>query len=103
MLEISIKFTHNHVINSTESLSFRHVSSETREKLVELFQDEHSPASVLFAYQDELYPKARNDQELLELLSDRASNSDYDIVLHFFEHIARLHLVVVMANQCLNA
>ena len=83
-LEINIKFNHNHVINSAESLSFRNVSDETYEKLVELFKDGHSPSSTLFTYEDELYLKATNDQELLELLSDRASNPDYDTVLHLF-------------------
>ena len=67
-----------------ESLSFRRVKSEVREKLVELFKDGHSPASALFAYEDELYLNTTNDQELLEILSDRAFNPDYDTVLHLF-------------------
>jgi len=83
-LEINIKFTHNHVINSAESLSFRRVKSEVRERLVELFKDGHSPASALCAYEDKLYLNTTNDQELLEILSDRAFNPDYDTVLHLF-------------------
>jgi hypothetical protein len=83
-LEINIKFTHNHVINSAESLSFRRVKSEVRERLVELFKDGHSPASALCAYEDELYLNTTNDQELLEMLSDRAFNPDYDTVLRLF-------------------
>ena len=69
-LEINIKFTHNHIINSAESLSFRRVKGEVKEKFVELFKDRHSPASALFAYEDELYFNATNDQELLKTLSD---------------------------------
>jgi len=53
-LEINLKFTHNHVINSAESLS--RVRNKVCEKLVELFKDGHSPASALFAYEDELVP-----------------------------------------------
>lgn len=45
-LEINIKFTHNHVINSAESLSFRHVKDEVRENFIELFKDGHSPSSA---------------------------------------------------------
>ena len=36
-LEIDIKFTHNHVVNSAESLSFRRVKEEVHEKIVELY------------------------------------------------------------------
>ena len=83
-MEVNIKFTHNHVINSAESLSFRQVSNKVREQFVELFKDGHSPASALFAYEDELHLNATNDQELLEILSDRAINPVYDTILHLF-------------------
>ena len=48
-LEININFTHNHVVNSAESLSFRRVKEEVREKILELFKDGHSPALALYA------------------------------------------------------
>ena len=51
---------------------------------MELFKDGHSPASVLFAYEDELYLSA-NTQKLVELLADRSSNPDYDYVLKLFQ------------------
>jgi len=79
-LEINLKFTHNHVINSAELLSSPCQKRSLR-KLVELFKDGHSPASALFAYEDELYLNTTNDQELLEILSDRP---DYDTVIHPF-------------------
>lgn len=84
-LEINIKFTHSHVINSAESLSFRRVKDEVREKFVELFKDGHSPSSTLFSYEDELYLSATSNQELLEKLSDRANNPDYDTIYHLFQ------------------
>ncbi|CAG8449409.1 12611_t:CDS:1 [Funneliformis mosseae] len=60
--EINIRFTHNHVINSAESLSFQRVSSEVREKFLELFKDEHSPALAKSSYEDGLHLSAENDQ-----------------------------------------
>ena len=84
-MEINIKFTHNHVINSAEALSFRRVKKEVREKYLELFKNGHSPASALHAYEDELHLNATNEQELVELLADRSSNPDYDFVLKLFQ------------------
>ena len=60
-LEIDIKFTHNHVVNSAESLSFRHVKEEVHEKIVELFKDGHFPTSVLYTYEDELHLSTTNE------------------------------------------
>src|SRR5207249_2168270 len=54
-LEINIKFTHNHVVNSAESLSFRRVKEEVRNKIMELFKDGYSSATVLYIYEDELH------------------------------------------------
>lgn len=83
-LEINIRFTHNHIINSAEALSFRHVKDEVREKYLELFKDGHSAASALYTYEDELHLNAVDDQNLIELLADRASNPDYDYVAKLF-------------------
>ncbi|CAB4431977.1 unnamed protein product, partial [Rhizophagus irregularis] len=84
-LEINIRFTHNHVINSAESLSFRHVKGEVREKYLELFKDGHSPATAKYSYEDELHLFAENDQELSELLADRGNNPDYGYVVRLFQ------------------
>ncbi|CAB4435667.1 unnamed protein product [Rhizophagus irregularis] len=96
--EINIRFTHNHVINSAESLSFRRVNSEVREKILELFKDGHSPASAKYSYgsqkviflasnpyEDGLHLSAKNDQELVELLADRSNNPDYGYVVRLFQ------------------
>ncbi|PKY53879.1 hypothetical protein RhiirA4_426357 [Rhizophagus irregularis] len=83
--EINIRFTHNHVINSAESLSFRRVNSEVREKILELFKDGHSPASAKYSYEDGLHLSAENDQELVELLADRSNNPDYGYVVRLFQ------------------
>ncbi|CAB4431854.1 unnamed protein product [Rhizophagus irregularis] len=84
-LEINLKFTHNHVVNSAESLSFRHIDGTVREKYLELFKDGHYPASAMYVYEDELHLSATNDQELLELLADRAKNPDYDYIAKLFQ------------------
>ncbi|CAB4444908.1 unnamed protein product [Rhizophagus irregularis] len=83
--EINIRFTHNHVINSAESLSFQRVNSEVREKILELFKDGHSPASAKYSYEDGLHLSAENDQELVELLADRSKNPDYGYVVRLFQ------------------
>ncbi|GES92231.1 hypothetical protein GLOIN_2v1883854 [Rhizophagus clarus] len=84
-LEINLKYTHNHVINSAESLSFRRVKEEVREELLELFKDGHSPSSALYVYQDKLHLEASDEQELIELLADRSVNPDYDYVAKLFQ------------------
>ncbi|CAG8773372.1 37186_t:CDS:2 [Gigaspora margarita] len=73
-LEINIEFTHNHVINFASSLSFRHVDSKVHKNFITLFQDGHSPASALHIFEDDFYLNITNEQELLEILADRAYN-----------------------------
>ncbi|PKK71418.1 hypothetical protein RhiirC2_778435, partial [Rhizophagus irregularis] len=84
-LEINIKFTHNHVIDSAESLSFQRVKGEVRERFLELFADGHSSASAKYSYEDELHLSAENDQELLEMLADRGKNLDYSYIYRLFQ------------------
>ncbi|CAB5359937.1 unnamed protein product [Rhizophagus irregularis] len=83
-LEINIKFTHNHVIDSVESLSFQRVKGEVRERFLELFADRHSSALAKYSYKDELHLSAENDQELLEMLADRGKNLDYSYIYRLF-------------------
>ncbi|RGB43005.1 hypothetical protein C1646_750389 [Rhizophagus diaphanus] len=83
-LEIDIRFTHNHVIDSAESLSFWHVKGEVRERFLELFKDGHSLASAIYTYEDEFHITAESDQELLETLANRAINLDYGYVIRLF-------------------
>lgn len=99
-LEINIKFTHNHVVNSAESLSFRRVDNAVRDKYLELFKDGHSPSSAMHVYEDELHLSTTDDHELLELLADRARNPDYDYI---FRNIAIQNLVAATVVQCSNA
>ncbi|CAG8835088.1 7364_t:CDS:2, partial [Gigaspora margarita] len=56
---------------------FRHVKEDVCKKYIDLFANGHSPASALYTYEDSLYLNAKNDQELMLLLADRAQNPDY--------------------------
>ena len=39
----------------------------------------------MYSYEDKLYLFVENDQELLELLADRANNPDYGYVVRLFQ------------------
>ena len=65
-------------------LSFHHVKDEVCEKYLELFKNGHSATSALYTYEDELYLNVIDDQDLIKLLADRASNPDYDYVAKLF-------------------
>ncbi|CAB4429129.1 unnamed protein product [Rhizophagus irregularis] len=58
--------------------------NKVRERFLELFKDGHSPASAMYTHEDELYLSAADEQELLLLLADRASNPDYDYIFNLF-------------------
>ena len=102
-LEINIKFTHNHVINSAESLSFRRVKSEVREKLVELFKDGHSPASGCSLMRMNCTLILRTIKNCWKYFPIEHSIRTMILLSIFFENIARLHLAVAMENRCLSA
>ena len=51
---------HNHVINSAETLSFKHIKEEVCEELINLFKDKHLPSSVLHVYEDILHLSITN-------------------------------------------
>jgi hypothetical protein len=51
---------------------------------LELFKDGHSPASAMYAYEDALYLNAMDEQELIVLLADCATNPDYNYIAKLF-------------------
>ena len=65
-------------------MSFRQVKDEVREEFLNLFKDEHFPSLTLYAYEDQLHINTVDEQALLEVLADRASNPDYDYVYNLF-------------------
>ncbi|CAG8836151.1 46308_t:CDS:2, partial [Gigaspora margarita] len=62
LLEINIKFIHNHVIDSAKALT-----------------------SALYTYENSLYLLSNNEQELMQLLADRAINPDHGYVSNLFK------------------
>ena len=91
-LEVELKFTHNHIIDSAESLSFRRVNKEVRQECINLFRDGHSPSSALYVYEDNLHLNTTNDQELLEVLADRTQNPGYDYIAKIFQQYRNTEL-----------
>ncbi|RIB15654.1 hypothetical protein C2G38_2191885 [Gigaspora rosea] len=72
--------------NTAESLGFRRVNEEIRDKFIQMFHDGHSPASALYNHEDELHLSASSSEKLVKNLDDRAINPGYKYVMHFFEH-----------------
>ena len=60
-LEVELKFTHNHIVNSAESLSFRRVKEEVCQEFISLFKDGHSPSSALYVYENNLHLNAMDE------------------------------------------
>ncbi|CAG8469385.1 16757_t:CDS:2 [Gigaspora margarita] len=85
-LEVHVCFKHNHIVNCTESLSFRRVHEEIRNKFIQMFHDSYSPASALYTYQDELHLSALSNKNLVETFAGCAINPDYTYVVHLFEN-----------------
>ncbi|CAG8506142.1 10481_t:CDS:2 [Scutellospora calospora] len=83
--KIYLKYTHNHIVNSAEALSFRHVKESICKELINLFKERHSPSSALHAYEDKLYLSTEYQQKLLEILADRVHNPDYGYVYNLFQ------------------
>ncbi|CAB4469559.1 hypothetical protein GLOIN_2v1783666 [Rhizophagus irregularis DAOM 181602=DAOM 197198] len=100
-LEINFRFTHNHVIDSSESLSFQHVKEEVHERFLELFRDGYSPVSAIYTYKDGLHI-TESDQELLEILADRAINPDYGYVIRLSTSTVIMLSKVIMARKYSN-
>ncbi|CAG8807740.1 6772_t:CDS:1, partial [Dentiscutata erythropus] len=68
-----------------ESLSFRPIKDDVHNKLLELFKNGHSPSSAHYTLEDDLHFSASNNQELVELLADRANNPDYASIYYIFQ------------------
>ncbi|CAB5380476.1 unnamed protein product [Rhizophagus irregularis] len=56
-----------------------------RKRLPYSHSDGHSPSSALYAHEDSLHLNASDEQELMEILADRAKNPDYDYVAKIFQ------------------
>lgn len=72
--EIDLLVTHNHSTGSSDSLRFRKVSPEVREKLINLFHNGHTPATALKMIKMEIQLQCK-DYEMV--LADRNRCPDY--------------------------
>ncbi|UZO02099.1 uncharacterized protein OCT59_020595 [Rhizophagus irregularis] len=87
--------------DSSESLSFQHVKEEVHERFLELFRDGYSPVSAIYTYKDGLHI-TESDQELLEILADRAINPDYGYVIRLSTSTVIMLSKVIMARKYSN-
>lgn len=72
---------HNHSIQSADSLRFRKVSAETRDKILNLFKLGHSPSTALESLKTEIH---LNNDNFEEILADRKFCPDYFYVYHLY-------------------
>lgn len=79
--EISMILTHNHRIEIADILRFRRVSSETRQTLLSLFHNGHSPASALETIKANIKLYNSNNPDLL---SDRSQCPDYNYCYYLY-------------------
>jgi len=71
---IVIHFNHSHPISSAHSLSFRKVSSPTKERFRELFKSGHSVSAAKMIHETELQLSSSEPHQLQENLADRSIN-----------------------------
>ena len=71
---VKLKHTHNHGINCADALRHRDVSQETREKLISLFHNKHSPTTALDAIKYEL--QVEHGEQYYMVAADRSMCPD---------------------------
>ncbi|CAG8796506.1 1004_t:CDS:2 [Gigaspora margarita] len=95
LVEINLRFIHNHVPNSASLLSFRPVELNAQKRYIELFNMGHSAATTRYLYGDELHLSASNDDELVRLLADRSINPDGTFVKNFYNQFRIAQLAML--------
>ena len=85
MAVLKINFSHNHLIVSAHSLSFRPIRSETNEIFFKLFDDGHSASSARHNYEQHLLLDASTDEQKQYSLADRAINPSVQDVCRLFQ------------------
>jgi len=80
-------------------LSFRQVKDEVREEFLNLFKDEYSLSSALYAYEDQLHINIVDKQALLQI---KQAIWIMIMFIIFLVNIIRIHLAAIMIKKCLN-
>lgn len=73
--------SHNHKLNTADSLRFRAVSEETKNKLIVYYQNGHTPATALDSLKSEIQLTNDNYETIL---ADRKYCPDYNKLLLLF-------------------
>ncbi|KAK7877711.1 hypothetical protein WMY93_031571, partial [Mugilogobius chulae] len=89
---IKIRSTHNHEINCSEALQYRHVSKETIKKIEKLFESGHSPSSALNTLKYDLQEEMGESYVLAS--ADRSVCPD----LHFCFRMCQM-IIIQQSNQ----
>lgn len=100
--EIKIRFMHNHPTNEGESLRFKPVSKDVEEKLLNLYQMGHSPASALEMLKIDL--QVEHGSRYAQVVTDRSycPNKAYCYRLYYkhlgkdYSHSAKKDLIDVL-------
>ncbi|CAG8531817.1 1117_t:CDS:2, partial [Scutellospora calospora] len=75
-LEVSLKFTHNHIPKSAVLLSFHLVYIQTKKEYLKLFEYGYIPSTTHYKYEEKLYLLADNEKNLATILADHQLKSE---------------------------
>ena len=92
---LKITYNHNHLIESVHVLSFRPISSKTKQLIFEYFQKGHSASSAYHWHETKLFLDSGEDQSALVDRDKNPTKSD------FMKSGGNMNLEVTMASLCL--
>lgn len=87
--EIVLVPTHNHEINNAEALSWRRVSDDVKQKIVNLFDRGHNPGTARELLKLDIYINYDNYEALL---SDRKFYPDYQCCSYLYKKYKKEHV-----------
>ena len=90
---MTLKHTHNHLVDVADALRFRPVSENTKEKYYDLFRQGHSPSSAHLEYETQLTYKDT------QLLADRHVNPKISDIYNLFNKWRKSNLGVRTGKQ----
>ena len=78
---VKIHFVHNHSINAGDALRYRPIGDEVKAKLLQLFEEGHSPSSAYQTFKNDL--ATIHGEKFMTVSADRSIMPDYFYVFHF--------------------
>ena len=67
---VTLKHTHNHLVDVADALRFRPVSESIKEKYYDLFTQDHPPSSAYLEYETQLDTQLLADRHVNPKISD---------------------------------